>query len=225
MACLQSQVSHHPFSITMISLQKFFGKTDVFYDLLEASAVEAQNSVSALKTLVAQSAEARSLDALILSRRKDKQITEKIDEALCRTFVSDLEREDVEALANAIYKIPKTVEKIAERIVIAPDRVKGVDFTKHLKMMQDSTDTVVNIVQELRKNLDLERVKDLNAKLQFIEGEADKLVLEMLADLYSGKYEAVSVIYLKDLYDLMEKVYDRCRDAGNVVSHIVLKYS
>ena len=205
--------------------RKFFGKTDVFYDLLEASAVEAQNSVSALKTLVAQSAEARSLDALILSRRKDKQITEKIDEALCRTFVSDLEREDVEALANAIYKIPKTVEKIAERIVIAPDRVKGVDFTKHLKMMQDSTDTVVNIVQELRKNLDLERVKDLNAKLQFIEGEADKLVLEMLADLYSGKYEAVSVIYLKDLYDLMEKVYDRCRDAGNVVSHIVLKYS
>jgi len=225
MACLQSQGSHHPFSITMISLQKFFGKTDVFYDLLEASAVEAQNSVSALKTLVVQSAEARSLDALILSRRKDKQITEKIDEALCRTFVSDLEREDVEALANAIYKIPKTVEKIAERIVIAPDRVKGVDFTRHLKMMQDSTDTVVKIVQELRKNLDLERVKDLNAKLQFIEGEADKLVLEMLADLYSGKYEAVSVIYLKDLYDLMEKVYDRCRDAGNVVSHIVLKYS
>jgi uncharacterized protein Yka (UPF0111/DUF47 family) len=225
MACFQSQGSHHPFSITMISLQKFFGKTDVFYDLLEASAVEAQNSVSALKTLVAQSAEARSLDALILSRRKDKQITEKIDEALCRTFVSDLEREDVEALANAIYKIPKTVEKIAERIVIAPDRVKGVDFTKHLKMMQDSTDTVVSIVQELRKNLDLERVKDLNAKLQFIEGEADKLVLEMLADLYSGKHEAVSVIYLKDLYDLMEKVYDRCRDAGNVVSHIVLKYS
>ena len=209
----------------MISLQKFFGKTDVFYDLLEASAAEAQNSVLALKALISQSPEFRSLDALILSRRKDKQITERIDEALCRTFVSDLEREDVEALANAIYKIPKTVEKIAERIVIAPERVKGVDFTKHLKMMQDSTDTVVNIVQELRKNLDLEHVKDLNAKLQFIEGEADKLVLEMLADLYSGKYEAVSVIYLKDLYDLMEKVYDRCRDAGNVVSHIVLKYS
>jgi uncharacterized protein Yka (UPF0111/DUF47 family) len=209
----------------MISLQKFFGKTDVFYDLLEASAAEAQKSVLALKTLISQSPESRSLEALILSRRKDEQITERIDEALCRTFVSDLEREDVEALANAIYKIPKTVEKIAERIVIAPDRVKGVDFTKQLKMMQDSTDTVVNIVQELRKNLNLEQVKDLNAKLQFIEVEADKLVLEKLADLYNGNHEAVSVIYLKDLYDLMEKVYDRCRDAGNVVSHIVLKYS
>ncbi|MEQ1749727.1 MAG: DUF47 family protein [Prosthecobacter sp.] len=209
----------------MISLQKFFGKTDVFYDLLEASAEEARLSVQALTTLLSQSAKDRSLEAFILSRRKDKQITEQIDEALCRTFVSDLEREDVEALANAIYKIPKTVEKIAERIIIAPDRVQGVDFSKHLKMMQEAADTVVIIVQELRKKLYLEKVKDHNAKLQFIEGEADKLMLEMLGDLYSGKHECVSVIYLKDLYDLMEKVYDRCRDAGNVVSHIVLKYS
>jgi hypothetical protein len=209
----------------MISLQKFFGKTDVFYDLLEASAEEARLSVQALSTLLSQNAGDRSLDALILSRRKDKQITEKIDEALCRTFVSDLEREDVEALANAIYRIPKTVEKIAERVIIAPDRVQGVDFSKHLKMMQEAADTVVAIVQELRKKLHLERVKDHSTKLQFIEGEADKLMLDMLRDLYSGKHDAVSVIYLKDLYDLMEKVYDRCRDAGNVVSHIVLKYS
>jgi uncharacterized protein Yka (UPF0111/DUF47 family) len=209
----------------MISLQKFFGKTDVFYDLLEASAEEARNSIKALGALIAQQPAGRSLDDLILSRRKDKAITEKIDEALCRTFVSDLEREDVEQLANALYKIPKTVEKIAERIIIAPARVDAVDFTKHLTMMQDAADTVVLIVQELRKKLHLERVKDHNAKLQFIEGEADKLMLDMLRDLYSGKHEAVTVIYLKDLYDLMEKVYDRCRDAGNVVSHIVLKYS
>jgi uncharacterized protein Yka (UPF0111/DUF47 family) len=209
----------------MISLQKFFGKTDVFYDLLEASANEAQNSVVALTKLISQSPEARSLDDLILSRRKDKEITEKIDEALCRTFVSDLEREDVEALANALYKIPKTVEKIAERIIIAPGRLEGIDFSKHLKMMQDATATVLSIVQELRKKLDLDSIKDMNSKLQYIEGEADKLILDLLADLYSGKYDAISVIYLKDLYDLMEKVYDRCRDAGNVVSHIVLKYS
>jgi uncharacterized protein Yka (UPF0111/DUF47 family) len=209
----------------MISLQKFFGKTDVFYDLLEASAEEARFSVQALNQLLSQSASDRSLDALILSRRKNKQTTEKIDEALCRTFVSDLEREDVEALANSIYKIPKTLEKIAERIIIAPDRLQGVDFSKHLKMMQEAADTVVTIVQELRKKLHLERVKDHNAKLQFIEGEADKLMLETLRDLYSGRHDSVSVIYLKDLYDLMEKVYDRCRDAGNVVSHIVLKYS
>ena len=209
----------------MISLQKFFGKTDVFYDLLEASALEARAAVESLIQLVAQAPADRNMDALILTRRKDKAITEKIDEALCRVFVSDLEREDVEALSNAIYKIPKTVEKIAERIMIAPDRLAGVDLSTHMKMKQEAIDTVVVIVQELRKKLTLERVKDHNTKLQYIEGEADKLMLEMLRDLYSGRHDPVSVIYLKDLYDLLEKIYDRCRDAGNVVSHIVLKYS
>lgn len=209
----------------MISLQKIFGKTDVFYDLLEASAEEARTSVQALAKLINQPPADRSMEALILSRQKDKKITQQIDEALCRTFVTDLEREDVEALSNALYKIPKIVEKIAERMLIAPDRLKGVDFSTHLKMMQEATDTVVTIVQELRRKLHLERVKDLSAKLNFIEGEADKLMVEMLRDLYSGKHECVTVIFLKDTYDLMEKVYDRCRDAGNVVSHIVLKYS
>jgi uncharacterized protein Yka (UPF0111/DUF47 family) len=209
----------------MISLQKIFGKTDVFYDLLEASAEEARTSVQALAKLINQTPADRSMEALILSRQKDKKITEQIDEALCRTFVTDLEREDVEALSNALYKIPKIVEKIAERMLIAPDRLKGVDFSTHLKMMQEATDTVVTIVQELRRKLHLERVKDLSAKLNYIEGEADKLMVEMLRDLYSGNHECVTVIFLKDMYDLMEKVYDRCRDAGNVVSHIVLKYS
>jgi len=209
----------------MISLQKIFGKTDLFYDLLEASAEEARISVQALAKLINQTPADRSMEALILSRQKDKKITQQIDEALCRTFVTDLEREDVEALSNALYKIPKIVEKIAERMLIAPERLKGVDFSTHLKMMQEATDTVVTIVQELRRKLHLERVKDLSAKLNYIEGEADKLMVEMLRDLYSGKHECVTVIFLKDIYDLMEKVYDRCRDSGNVVSHIVLKYS
>ena len=67
--------------------------------------------------------------------------------------------------------------------------------------------------------------KELNAKLQKVEGDADKLMLECLRVLYTAEKDAVVVIILKDLYDLMEKVVDRCRDAGNVIAHIVLKNS
>ncbi|MDZ4289835.1 MAG: DUF47 family protein [Prosthecobacter sp.] len=209
----------------MISLQKFFGKDDIFYDLLEASAQEARHSVLALAKLLSAPESAQNMDDLILSRRKDKKITEKINEELCRTFVTELDREDIEALSTVLYKIPKTVEKIAERVIITGGRLKGVDFSRQISMMEDATNTVVTIVHELRKKLYLERVKDLNAKLQHIEGEADKLMLDLLKELYSGERDPIQAIMLKDLYELMEKVYDRCRDAGNVVSLIVLKYS
>ena len=69
------------------------------------------------------------------------------------------------------------------------------------------------------------KIKELNERLQVIEGEADKLMLELLRDLFSGKHDPLKVIALKDLYELLEKVIDRCRDAGNVINHIVLKNS
>jgi uncharacterized protein Yka (UPF0111/DUF47 family) len=71
----------------------------------------------------------------------------------------------------------------------------------------------------------MEKIKELNDRLQYIEGEADKLMLVLLRDLYSGRHEPLKVIILKDLYELMEKVIDRCRDAGNVVVQVVLKNS
>ena len=68
-------------------------------------------------------------------------------------------------------------------------------------------------------------MKEQNDRLQYLEGEADKMMVELLRALYNGESDAVAVIALKDLYDLLEKVIDRCRDAGNVIFHIVLKNS
>ncbi|GEP45839.1 DUF47 domain-containing protein [Brevifollis gellanilyticus] len=210
----------------MISLQSLFGKKDVFYDLLEASAAQARKSVQALHGLLSAPAGSNpSLETFSASRREDKKITQQIDEALCRTFITELEREDIAALATALYKIPKTVEKIAERIVISPERVAGVDFSRQTALMDAAADTVVTMISELRSKLHLERLKVLNDELQKIEGDADKLVLDCLRDLYNSGRDPITVIVLKDLYDLLEKVVDRCRDAGKVVSQIVLKNS
>lgn len=210
----------------MISFQKLFGKTDVFYDLLEASAAQARQSVQTLNKLLSQPSDpSQTIDAFSATRREDKKITRQIDEALCKTFVTELEREDIEALANALYKIPKTVEKIAERVFICRDRLAGVDFSAQIKLMGAAAEIVVTIVTELRQKLHLERIKSLNEQIQQIEGDADKLMLECLRRLYTAEKDAVLVVILKDLYDLIEKVVDRCRDAGNVVAHIVLKNS
>jgi uncharacterized protein Yka (UPF0111/DUF47 family) len=209
----------------MFSLQKLLGKEDKFFDLLEASAEEGRASVQALKKLLRQPDNAASLDEFVLSRRRDKAITAQISEALCTTFVTALEREDIEALSNSLYKIPKTVEKIGERILLAPHFLKGVDLSRQVDMLDRGTATVLAMLKELRKGVKLENIKQDNDKLQLIEGEADKLVLGLMRDLYSTQTEGVRLVFLKDLFELLEKVTDRCRDAGNVMTHIVLKNS
>jgi uncharacterized protein Yka (UPF0111/DUF47 family) len=190
----------------MFSLQKLLGKDDKFFSLLEASAEEGCASVLALKRILTNPSVTPSLDEFIASRRKEKQIATEISELLCRTFVTTFEREDIEALSNALYRIPKTVEKFAERFILTAPQLR-------------------EMVRTLHSHSHVDRLGELNRKLQQIEGDADKLMLDLMRDLFSGRHDAVKVVILKDLYELLEKVVDRCRDAGNVMSHIVLKYS
>jgi uncharacterized protein len=209
----------------MFSLQKLLGKDDKFFRLMEESAEECRVSIHSLITLFKTPEEKRSLDAFVDARRKDKRITKELTEHLLKTFVTPLEREDIEALSEALYKIPKTVEKFTERLLIASKHTQGVNFTEQMEMLGKAADIVVAMVQELRKGVNLEKIKAQNDQLQFIEGQADKLMLESLRDLYNGDHTTIRVIMLKDLYELLEKVFDRCRDVGNIVFHIVLKHS
>lgn len=209
----------------MFSLQKLLGKEDKFFNLLEASAQEARTSVQALVKLSKDLEKPVATDEFAYTRRKDKQITQQISEAVYTTFITALEREDIEELSNALYKIPKTVEKFTQRALLAPQQLRGIDFSKQINLLERATDIVLELVKSLRDGMNLERIKELNDKLQFLEGEADKHMVVLYKDLFSGNREAVQVIVLKDLYELLEKMIDRCRDAGNVIAHVALKNS
>jgi uncharacterized protein Yka (UPF0111/DUF47 family) len=211
----------------MISIQRFFGKDDKFFVLLEASAEEGRTSIQALTRVLSQPGTIASLDDFSKSKEVDKRITEQINEALVNSFVTQLEREDIEVLSGALYKIPKTVEKFVERYQISASLVREVDFSRHISLLDAATNHVVELVKMLRilGAGQIFRAKQLNAKLQQIERDADKLILDVLRDLYSGRHEVTKVLVLRDLYELLEKVIDRCRDTGNVVTHIVLKNS
>lgn len=209
----------------MFSLQQFFGKGDRFRELLEAAAQEAHESVRLTVEIMKSPRDSRNRDELVLSRRKEKKIAEQISAELVETFITGLEREDIEALARGLYKIPKTAEKIAERFDIGAPHLVGMDFSRQADMMMKATDGVREMVRQLRHIDDLEKIKALNDQLQYIEGEADKYMNELLRDLYSGKYDALRAIVIRDLYELIEKLIDRCRDVGNAVMDVVLKNS
>ncbi len=209
----------------MFSLQKLLGRDDVFFDLLEKSAEEARESVRLLVRLLGTPGSGgAALDEFALLRKKDKRITEELSTRLTQTFVTPLEREDIEALSTALYKIPKTLEKFGERLLLSRAQVGSADFSRQVQLLESAIGTVEELVKHLRRSK-LDVVKEQNDKLQYLEGEADKLMMELLRGLYNGESDPIRVIALKDLYELLEKVIDRCRDAGNIIFHIVLKNS
>lgn len=209
----------------MFSITQLFGKGDRFQDMLEAAAQESHESVRLVIELMKSPRNTQNLDDLILARRKEKKISGEISNELVKTFITGIEREDIEALARGLYRIPKASEKLAERLVMAGHHIDGIDFSKQAEMMSKATDAILGMVRQLRDMEDMEKMKTFNDRLQLVEVEADKYMNELLRDLYGGKYDAIRAIVIRDVYELMEKVVDRCHDAGNVVMQIVLKNS
>ena len=209
-------------------LKKLLGKEDKFFDLLEAGAEEARTSVNLLSRYLAALSAGNTptnLDEFVQTRRKEKRIRHQMTEELSKTFVTPLEREDIEALSFALYRIPKAIEKIVERLSIYPGRVPHAAFQRQAELLTLAADAVVFMVKELRGGTHIERIREANDRLQFAEGEADKVMLTLLKDLYQGPYEAKELVILQVLYEMVEQAVDRCRNAGNIVVQIVLKHS
>lgn len=139
--------------------------------------------------------------------------------------MTSLDREDIEALNAGLYRIPKTVEKFAARYVLVRGRLHGVDFSERTAILANCTEAVAAMVRELRNGLRIGPMRKLQAQLQALEGEADKLLLEPYSDLYLNEPDPISTVLAKDLFETIEKAIDVCRDVGNVIYSIVLKNS
>jgi uncharacterized protein Yka (UPF0111/DUF47 family) len=208
----------------MFSLQTIFGSGKQFYELLDAAAVSAHDSAKALHKMLDPASGDKSLDAIKLARHRQREATNKISQALVDSFITPIEREDIEELRVALYKISKQVERFADRYTFAAHRLEGVDFAPRAAMLEKATQIVLDMVRELPK-LKLETIKSLDDRLHAIETEADRLLLELYRELYSGDLDGARMFLLKEFFEILEKAIDRCRDAGAIVYQVALKNS
>lgn len=206
-------------------LNQLLGRDDTFFRLLEASSNQAKLTTGQLAQLLPRlsgdSSAARN--EIATTRQKHKVISREITEALCRVFMTPIEPEDIEALNSALYKISKNVEKIAERLSISPVGVQMDTVGRQLELLGQAGGVVSKMVGELRDKAHGEDIKGDYERLQAIEAEADRIMNELLSNLYKDVTDARVVVFWKDIYELLEKAIDRCRDAGYVVFHVALK--
>ena len=57
-----------------------------------------------------------------------------------------------------------------------------------------------------------------------LENEADVVLNESVAALFKTN-DAIAIIKLKEIYELMETITDKCEDVVQVIRDIILEYS
>ena len=211
----------------MFSLRKFFSRDETFFDLIESLAESAASGVHTMAGTVAGQEQPKSVGEMAQIKRRSKDLNDKIAHELCVSFVTPFEREDIEALSSALMKISKTAEKFVSQYIVFKNVLPAGEFANQAEPLNGLAETIVKMVKILRKKPDVEAVRTLNEYLRAKETESDTFMLDTLQTMYAeaDEQKLTALLAAKNLQELLEKLLDRFRDAGNVVFRIVLKYS
>ena len=209
----------------MFSLQRILGRPGEFFGLLEQSAALGVESVTALRNTLTNRSQAPAMDAFVTARRKDKEVIIKLEAMLTRVFVTPIEREDLQAVATQLYRLPKTVEKFAERYEIAWDKIGNYDFGLITHMLEKAAKIVEEMVGSLRLRGSLAEMKALDARLGQVESDAGQVILETLRRIYEPGGDPLQEIIAQDLYHILSDCLDVCRSIGRTLTLVILKNS
>ena len=79
-----------------------------------------------------------------------------------------------------------------------------------------AADVIVQMTNQLRSGLKLDVIRDLNERMQSIESEADRLILDLYRDLFTNERDPAKLLLRKDLFDAAsagddDKLCELCR--------------
>jgi hypothetical protein len=151
-------------------------------------------------------------------------LTRDIFSELNKTFITPLDREDMQRIASKIDDVIDFMDGIAARVynykITTPPpytekiAVELVKATKEVEYMISKLQKIKNpddMIQHCRNTGDIEHV-------------VDDLYREAIKELFESD-DAIKIIKLKDIYETMETASDRCVDVADVIEDIVLKYT
>ncbi len=153
------------------------------------------------------------------------RLTHSTLDRLNRAFITPFDREDIHALITHLDDILDAVDAASQRLVL----YRITEMPEALKSMSE---VLVASAKEVQKAVlalhDPRYHADARAhcvEINRLEDEADAVHRRALAQLFAECTDAVEIIKLKELYQLIEEATDRCEDVANVIESIIIKRS
>lgn len=151
-------------------------------------------------------------------------LTRDIFSELNKTFITPLDREDMQRIASKIDDVIDFMDGIAARI-------NSYKITSPPPYTVEISNELVKATKEVEYMISkLQRIKNPKDMIQHcrntgvIEHTVDDLYREAIKELFESE-DAIKIIKLKDIYETMETASDRCVDVADVIEDIVLKYT
>ncbi len=195
-----------------------------FFDLFNQHATLAAQAAVELQELLADLSQLELRSRAIEKNEKQAdRITHETIQLLHRTFITPLDRDEIHGLITGMDDILDLMEDVATCIFLYDVKAVTPEAQKLGQICVTCTIKVKDAVAKLESMDNADAILKICGDIDRLESEADYVFRSALARLFREESDAKQILKLKEVYQLLESITDKCEDVANVIEGIVLE--
>jgi predicted phosphate transport protein (TIGR00153 family) len=194
-----------------------------FYELFADSARNLVTGAELLAEMLAVDADRGEIAKRMReAEHTGDEVTHTIVKRVNSTFVTPFDREDIYRLAAGLDDVMDFMEEAVDLVNLYEIRELPGELANQVEVLQRSAELTAEAMPRLRTMNDLE---EYWIEINRLENDGDKSYRRIVAKLFNGDYDALTVMKLKDVVDSLEAAIDAFETVANIVEQIAVKES
>ncbi|TMH24892.1 MAG: DUF47 domain-containing protein [Betaproteobacteria bacterium] len=144
---------------------------------------------------------------------------------LHQTFITPIDGDEIHQLITRMDDILDLMEDVSQSVFLYDIR-KIPDEAKRLAEICVACAEKVKAAVDLLNNMgNAEKIMKICADIDRLETDADQVLRSAMAKLFRNEPDTRELIKLKEIYEHLETVTDKCEDVANIIEGIVIENS
>ena len=203
---------------------RFTPRNNAFYAMFAASGKNLVNGASLLKELLGAAPDERKgiAERMRAAEHDGDEATHAIMRELNESFITPFDREDIYRLASSLDDVMDAMEAAVDLVVLYNIAELPPEIADQVDVLERAAELTAEAMPRLRSMKDL---TEFWIELNRLENQADQVYRRLLARLFGGDYDALTVLKLKEVVDQLEAAADAFEHVANTVETIAVKES
>lgn len=213
-----------------------------FYDMFSRSAQNLVRGAQVLTELALPGADVQSVSERLIELEHDSdQITHELYNKINSTFITPFDREDIYKLGSNLDDVMDHIEAVGSLVylygltklpALPREMHEMVDvLTRQAAITAEAMERVRIGAPGAKRPKGVKRMKGLSSLKDYwvetnrLENEGDRAYRMLLVRLFSGEYDALTVLKMKEVADELEAACDAFEHVANTIETIAVKES
>ena len=199
-------------------------REDHFYDYIEAQGVLCLDAANALAGFTNGQPAQSVRDAVQVIEHKADDYVHKMEDALARTFVTPIDREDLQKLSSELDDVVDLTNLAARACVVYGVTRPTEDMAKLIGLLVKCTGMLKDSIPKLRKH-DYSALLEDSRHIRQLEKDADAVFRGAVSTLFSSsEVDAKELLRQKEVLEDIERAVDHCDGVADLISNLAVKH-